>query len=121
MKLQGKVIKGLGEAKFWVGKINKIFKEEFQMNLFPGTLNIKLEQNYKMENYAIISPEKYGGIYDVYVKKCLIFDKEAYILRTSKNETGNGDHPLTIIEIVSDINLREKFNLKDDAEVQINI
>ena len=37
------------------------------------------------------------------------------------NNRKNGDHPLNIIEIVTDINMREKYGLKDNDEVSIYI
>ncbi len=57
----------------------------------------------------------------MFVKPCEIFNHKCYILRTEKNNTKNGDHPLNIIEIVSDINIRQTYNLKDGDEVEINI
>lgn len=48
MTLKGKVKSGLGNASYWVEKIDKIFNEKFGMKLFYGTLNIELEKPYKI-------------------------------------------------------------------------
>ena len=61
MVLKGKVIDGMGNASFWVKKIEEVFLERYGIKLFPGTLNIKLEEEYNLENYWIINPEEYGG------------------------------------------------------------
>ena len=66
-------------------------------------------------------PHEYGGTFNVFVKECEIFNHKGYILRTEKNNTKNGDHPLNIIEIVSDINFRKTYNLKDGDEVEVKI
>lgn len=50
MILKGKIKSGLGNASYWVEKIDKIFKEKFGINLFYGTLNIELEKPYKIGN-----------------------------------------------------------------------
>lgn len=116
MILNGKVKKGLGNASFWVKKIEEIFYEKTGMKLFHGTLNIELEEPYELENYWIINKEEYGGTQDVYVQKCEILGEQAYIVRSKKTA-----HKLNIIEIVSDIKFRESFNLKDEDNINVEI
>lgn len=116
MILRGKVKKGLGDASFWVRKIEDIFYKKTNMKLFYGTLNIKLEEPYELKNYWIIKKEEYGGNQDVYVQECKILGKQAYIVRAEKTA-----HTSNIIEIVSDVKLREDFNLKDDDNIKIEI
>lgn len=62
-----------------------------------------------------------NGDYNVLIQKCKIFEMPAYIVRTEKNNKIGGDHALNIIEIVSDQKLRQKYNLVDDDEIEINI
>ena len=57
MVLKGKVKKGLGDAFFWVKKIEDIFYKKTNMNLFYGTLNVELEKPYELENHWIIEKE----------------------------------------------------------------
>ncbi len=118
---KGKIKSGLGDAKNWVYKVNKPFEKKYNMKLFLGTLNIELEKEYILENADRILPNEYGGDFDVLVKECKIFDHKAYIVRTDKNNKGYGPHPLNIVEIVTDINVRETYNLKDEDEIIINI
>lgn len=119
MELKGNVVSGLGNASFWVEKASRVFKEKYGMELFLGTLNIKLKNSYILDSKDKILPNEYGGEYVVLVKKVLFFDNEVYILRPEINNADGGHHPLNIIEIVSDINLREKYHLKDGDEVSI--
>ena len=100
MKLEGKVKSGFGNASFWVDKVNKIFQEKYGMKLFLGTLNIQLDKEIVLDDDEKILSNEYGGNFDVLVKECKIFDNKGYILRTEKNNSKNGAHPLNIIEIV---------------------
>ena len=47
--------------------------------------------------------------------------KSGYIVRPEKNNVLGGDHPLNLIEIVSDVSLRKENNLKDGDKVKIKI
>lgn len=91
------------------------------MELFAGTLNVELDKEIILDDEEKILPSEYGGIFEVLVKECEIFGHKAYILRTEKNNRKNGDHPLNIIEIVTDINLRKTYGLKDNDNVIINL
>lgn len=119
MIIQGKVVSGLGVAKNWVDKIKNIFLEKTGENLFPGTLNIKLNYEYKFKPDIIIYKEEYGGNYDVYIKKCKVLNENAYIVRSGKNMKEDGDYKLNIVEIMCKINLRKKYNINDGQIVEI--
>lgn len=119
MILKGKLTSGIGTAKMWVSKIEEIFEKKTGMKVFHGTLNIKLEEGYIIEPDWIIKPEEYGGTQNVLVKKCKILEQDAYIVRAEKNQIGQGEHDLKIIEIVSDLKFREKYKLRDYDEIEI--
>ena len=121
MVLRGIVSSGLGTAKMWVGKIEKVFEKKTGLKVFHGTLNIRLDEDYIVEPDWIIEPKRYGGTQNVLVKKCRILDKEAYIVRAEKNQIGQGDHDLKVVEIISDINFRKKYNLKDGEIISIEV
>lgn len=117
MELKGKVTSGIGTAKIWVSKIEEIFKKRTGMKVFHGTLNIKLDEEYIIEPDWIIKPEEFGGTENVLVKKCEILGTQAYIVRAEKNQIGEGEHDLKIIEIIADINFRKKYGLKDGDRI----
>lgn len=119
MEIQGKVASGLGVAKHWIKKIEKIFYNKIGETLYQGTLNIKLDFNYEFKPDIIISKNEYDGEYDVYVKKCKLLEREAYIVRSGKNIDNNGDHKLNIIEIMSNVNFRKEYKLRDGETVKI--
>lgn len=116
MLLKGKVKKGLGNASFWVQKIEDVFYERTRMKVFYGTLNIELEEPYELKNYEIINKEEYGGTQDVHIQECEILGNSAYIVRAEKTA-----HKSNVVEIVSNIKFRDLFKLKDDDMIQIKI
>ena len=119
MILNGAVTSGLGVAKMWVSKIEDIFEKKTKIKLFHGTLNIKLEEDYTINPDWVIKPSEYGGTQNVLIKKCKLLNTEAYIVRAEKNQIGQGDYDLKTIEIISDINFRKTYNLKDGKRVTI--
>ena len=121
MILKGEVVKGLGKAKIFVNMMEKSFYEKTNVHLYSGTLNIKLENEYELNVDFLIKPEEYGGKFNVQVQKCQVFEDVAYIVRSEKNIRNEGDHKQDIIEIVSDVNFREKYNLKDGDNINVQI
>ena len=122
MILIGRLKSGLGEASFWMKKAEQAFEKKIGYKLFNGTLNIELDKEYILDsNIKVLHKEEYGGTQEVYIKECSVLENKAYILRTDKNSKSNGDHPLNLIEIVSDVNFRDKYNLKDNDIIQISI
>jgi len=121
MTLEGKVISGLGVAKIWINKIKDIFFSKEEKILFPGTLNIELDYEFTFNPDIIIKKEEYGGQYDVHIKRCEVLNQTAYIVRSGKNLNKNGDYKLNIIEIMSEINFREKYKIKDNQVIKVNI
>ena len=61
----------------------------------------------------------YEGSVSVNIAPCSILGKTGFILRTDANEEGRGHHPKTIIEIATEVKLRDHFNLSDGDMVKI--
>lgn len=122
MILKGKVKSGLGEACFWMKMAEEAFYKKIGIKLFYGTLNIEIDKDYNFEgDIGVLHKEEYGGSQEVYFKECELFGHKSYILRTDKNMSENRDHPLNLIEVISDVNFREKYNLKDGDEIEVQI
>ena len=116
MVLKGKLIDGHGEASKWVKKIEEIFYENEKIKLFHGTLNVKLDKEYKLKHYWIIEPKEYGGTQKVYIQKCKVLGHESFIVRAESSI-----HKDDVLEIVSDIYFRKKYKLKNNDEIKIII
>ena len=92
------------------------------MQLYPGTLNVQLSQEWSIPNDALVlDPSEYGGRVRIYIAKCRFMGRNAWILRTEANERGEGDHPRSIVEIASDLPLRTTFGLEDGMNVLLEL
>lgn len=121
MILIGKVRKGMGVANKFISMMQKSFYEKTKVKLYPGTLNIKLNNSYILKPDYIIKPEEYGGAFNVQIQKCKILEENAYIVRSEKNTDSKGDYGQDIIEIISDVNFREKYKLKDGDIIEVKV
>lgn len=120
MRLRGRVVSGLGNFSYWIDKLQGHYLRKTGMRFFPGTLNVELAQPFALPADVIrLEGEEYGGTVSVSMLPCSVFGKEAFILRTDANEQGRGHHPRTIVEIATDVKLRDQFNLKDGDTVEI--
>lgn len=124
VKLRGKVVSGIRNFSYWIKKLQDYYKKKTGMKLYPGTLNIQLDEPYNLPKKVIrLEKEEYGGEVSVNIVPCKIFGRKAFVLRSDNIEKGRSriGRPKTIIEIACDVGLREKYNLKDGDTVEIEI
>ena len=122
MILVGKVKTGMNSLSYWMSILESYYTDKTGIKLFPGSLNIELTEPFHLpENTIRLEDYEYGGTVSVSILPCRIFDRKAFIIRTDKNARGEGDHPPTIIEIASDVKLRDEYNLADGDVVEIFI
>lgn len=120
--LRGTVVSGMGNFSFWIEKLQEYYARKTGMQLFPGTLNLRLERPYSLPKRVIrLEKEEYGGTVSVSLVPCTVFGRQCFLLRTDKNESGTGHHPKTIIEIATDIKLREHHHLQDGDQIEVEI
>ncbi|MDG5788399.1 DUF120 domain-containing protein [Evansella sp. AB-P1] len=120
--LRGKVVSGFGNFSYWIEKLQKYYRKKTEMSLYPGTLNIELDKPYDLPTNCIrLEKVEYGGTVSVSIQPCTILNRPAFILRTDKNASGKGDHPRTIIEVATDVRLRDVYNLMDGDIVEVTI
>lgn len=118
--LKGVVVSGMGNFSFWIEKLESFYTRKTGMRLFPGTLNLRLAEPYSLPaNVIRLEKEEYGGTVSVNLVPCSVFGRRAFLLRTDANEAGTGHHPRNIIEIATDIQLREAYGLRDGDEVEV--
>lgn len=136
--LRGRVVTGMGSFSYWIEKLGDHYERKTGMRLFPGTLNLELEEPYSLPGRVMrLEGWEYGGSVSVNIVPCLIRvsitdsnrasaggsiqGKSGFILRTDANEEGRGHHPKTIVEVATDVKLRELFGLSDGDVVEIEI
>lgn len=122
IKLSGQVCSGKGDFAQWIEKLREHYYRKTGLRLYPGTLNIRLEAPYRLPpNPLRLEAVEYGGRVSVNLVPCRILGRRAFILRTDGNEQGTGDHPHEIVEIATDIKLRDAFGLSDGDIAQIEL
>jgi riboflavin kinase len=112
----------MGNFSFWIEKLHDYYFRKTGMHFYPGTLNVELEQPYSLPKDVIrLEGHEYGGTVSVSMVPCTIEGRKAFLLRTDLNEQGRGHHPKTIIEIATEVRLRDALGLKDGDVVVIEI
>jgi len=118
--LCGSVTSGRGDFGKWIHKFQNAYLEHTGLRLYPGTLNLKLDRPFRMPKRArLMDLRPYGGNLTVYLLPCRVLGRCAFVLRTQANELGQGDHPHEVIEIATDIRLRNAHDLSDGARVEV--
>jgi riboflavin kinase, archaea type len=118
--LRGHVVSGCGDFAFWIEELNHFYEQKTGMRLYPGTLNLELTCPYSLPPDVIrLNAGEYGGRVSVSIVPCRIFGRNAFLLRTDENEDGIGHHPRNIIEIATDIRLRDAYKLEDGDLVEV--
>jgi CTP-dependent riboflavin kinase len=93
------------------------------MRLFPGTLNVHLiSGSYPTPASALrLENEEYGGRVSVSIVPCKIFGRKGFILRPDTDTGKYGDPPERILEIATDVNLRDIYKLKDGDVIEVEV
>ena len=121
-KLVGKVCSGKGDFAQWIAKLSDHYTQKTGLALFPGTLNVRLtEPHHIPPNPLRLEGAEYGGTVSVNLVRCTVFGRRAFILRTDIEEAGLGSHPFEVVEVATDIKLREAHGLIDGSTVEIEL
>ena len=119
-RLQGKVVSGLGNFGPWIHHLSGLYEKKTGMRLYPGTLNVELPAPYSLPaNVIRLEANEYGGSVSVSIVPCQGFGRQAFLLRTDQNEQGIGHHPRNIIEVATDVRLRDAYQLNDGDWVEV--
>lgn len=122
MFLRGRLVSGQGNFSYWIEKLEDHYFSKTGMHFYPGTLNILLEESWSFPpNCLRLEKEEYGGSVSVNLVACRIFGRAAFLLRTDLNETGHGPHPKNLIEVASDVRLRDAYHLNDGDWVEVEV
>lgn len=118
--LRGTVATGIGDFGRWVTRYQAVYERHTGMVLYPGSLNVRLDEPWSLPAERVHIDGAEVGV-GVNLVPCRVFDRAAFVMRTDANEAGTGDHPRTVVEIVSDVRLRDAYGLVDGAAVEITV
>jgi riboflavin kinase len=118
--VKGKVASGLGEGQRYISLegYRSQFGQLLGFDPLPGTLNLRLNAPFLLpEEGAIlikgfISDDRSYGSCKCY--PCKIDDHKCAIVRPDRSA-----YPLSLIEIIAPVNLRESMNLQDGDDVEV--
>lgn len=124
--LRGRVQSGKGDAARWLSKFNEAYARKTGMAVFPGSLNVALDQAFDWsaaELQPLIVPfarGEYGGERDILLVPCTLRNlraQPAFLWTTTTAAKGREDP--WVVEIIAAVGLRAAFGLKDGDEVEI--
>jgi len=118
--LKGKVVTGVGNFSFWIEKLQDHYWNKTGMWLFPGTLNIQLDEPFDLpRERERLEAEEYGGAISVSIVPCKVLGRAGVILRTDKAD--REPQSRKIIEVACEVKLREQHQLRDGDVVEVEV
>lgn len=118
--LRGKVVTGVGNFSYWIEKLQDHYRDKTGMRLFPGTLNVELDEPFELpRERARLEAEEYGGTVSVSIVPCKVFGRAAVILRTDKAD--GEPESRKIIEVACEVKLREQHQLRDGDVIEVEV
>lgn len=125
MTLRGQVRTGKGDFSYWLAKLEAYYTAKTGMKLYPGTLNVHLVEGQSFptpaEGVLRLEREEYGGAVSVGIVPCRVFGRRAFILRPDTDDGKDGDPPERILEVATDVRLREAYGLRDGDWVEVEV
>jgi riboflavin kinase len=124
--LRGRVVAGIGDYAHWIELLRTYYTAKTGMRLFPGTLNLRLDQPYELPPHRVIrlGKEEYGGRVSVSIVPVRILGRQAYILRPDLPVGATADDAasrLMTLEVATDVKLRKAYGLRDGDEVEVTV
>ena len=126
--LRGRVQPGKNDASHWLDKFNEPYSKKTGMAIFPGSLNLALNENFDWFKPAYqakiiwFGKEEYGGERDILLLPCKLINlgnKNAF-LWTPTTAARHRPDPW-VVEIITDVKLREVYGLTDGSPVEIEL
>ena len=120
-ELKGTVKTGMGEGSYYISKYSKRIEKKLGFNPFSGTLNIIVNPIDKKEFLSNMNPviingfktssRSYGAVHCYNVK---INNAKAAIIIPERTA-----YPENIVELISAVNLKKRFKLKEKSKVTL--
>ena len=118
--LKGRLVTGVGNFSCWIEKLREHYRGKTGMWLFPGTLNVELDEPFDLpRERARLEAEEYGGTVSVSIVPCKVFGRAAVILRTDKADSEPESRK--IIEVACEVKLREQHHLRDGDVIEVEV
>jgi len=97
-------------------------------NLAPGTLNVKICEEYIVQSDAVINPDEYPFNREtnlgetIKIQRCLVAGYKALIIRPDSHEIGAGRfHGKSYLELMGQKHFRTVLALADETVVEVQV
>ena len=120
VRLRGRIASGRGDLAQWMSRYAPAYERAAGVRLVPGSLNVVLDHPWVMrEPESRLEPDEVGvGVGFV---ACRLDGVPCFVVRTDRNNAGQGDHPLDVVEVVAAVHLRTHLALVDGDEVVVEL
>jgi CTP-dependent riboflavin kinase len=124
--LRGRVCSGQNDASRWLDLYNAAYRRKTGMNIYPGSLNLLLEHKFdwraiRYEPLIIwFGREEMGGERDILLLPCVLANlgnRRAFLWTTTNLDWQDAE----IIEVITDVGLRDEYNLIDGDLVEVEL
>lgn len=124
IRLKGRVTKGFGLAGPNLYPVKTLIAERIGLeHVVTGTLNVRLAQSYFLKPDAALSAREYhNGSEVILLQRAVIFSLAVVVMRPHAHELAESiGHGATCLELMAPVNLRERFALPNDSEVEVEL
>ncbi len=122
--LHGKVFTGIGDYARWIEMYQEHYRAKTGVSLFPGTLNLRLDQPYELPIGKVIRLEgaEYGSRVSVSILPVRLFERQGFVLRPDLPQSASAEDAadrLATLEIAADVKLRDAYGIEDGDDIEI--
>ena len=122
--LHGRVFTGAGDYARWIERYREYYRAKSGLSLFPGTLNLRLDDPYELPAGKVIRLEgaEYGSRVSVSILPVRLFDWPAFVLRPDLKQGASAEDAadrLSTLELAADVKLRDAYGLEDGDDVKV--
>ena len=97
-----------------------VYERKTGVRLHPGSLNVVLDEPWVVGRAPIrLEPPEYGVAMSIV--PCEIGGVHGFIIRSDRNDAGDGDHAPNVIEVAAAVHLRTALGVSDGDEVEVLI
>jgi riboflavin kinase, archaea type len=120
MVVRGRIASGTGGHAHWMRLHAELYEAKTGARLYPGTLNVVLDRDWYVSGDVLrLEPPEYPV--PLSITPCAIEGVDAFVIRTDKNDRGEGDHAPNVLEIAASGHLRSVLKLNDGDLVEVEL
>lgn len=120
LQLHGHVTTGIGSLSGWMSTYAAVYAAAVGADLVSGSLNIALDTPWVMRLPEIRLTAAEIGV-DAGLVAARVDGVACWVMRTDKNNRGEGDHVLDVVELIAAVHLRSALDVGDGDPVVVEV